>query len=192
MSNQETTITLGQHKRRGDLALEAHRAKNAESDYNYEIELLNSFQQRVEAGEFSDVDHARRASALVFDVDPSQETKGALEAFLTLDRDWTALNKAFKQGLKAAIDAEKAWAEARENLIGNLNQETNGYARNFSLEIADDGSATLPAEAVKLLTICAYWADQGKIGKVSTFVNSTPSGALSLRFKINNPAKVKG
>ena len=188
MSNKET---LGQRRRKSKLALKTLKAQKAEQDHAFEVSLFDSFRERVEAGEFESVDQARLASALVFDVDPSQETKDALEAFLDLDREWAALNTSFKQGLEAADSLEEQWARDRAALIANLNQETNGFARTFPLEVNDDGSAVLSAEAVELLTMSAFWVDQGKIGKASSYLNSTPSGALSLRFKINNPSKVK-
>ena len=187
------TETLGQRRRKSKLALKTLKAQKAEQDHLFEISLFDSFKERVEAGEFSNVDHARRASALVFDVDPSQETKDALEAFLELDRDWTALHQALEEGLEEAASLEEQWARARAELQSRMGSgfKGNGFAQTFELELNDDGSATLSADAVNLLVKATTWLNKGKIGKLNGYLKATESSAVTLDLVVSNPAKAK-
>lgn len=187
------TETLGQRRRKSKLALKTLKAQKAEQDHLFEVSLFDSFKERVEAGEFSNVDHARGASALVFDVDPSQETKDALEAFLELDRDWNTLHQAFKQGLEAADSLEEEWAQARAELQSRMGSgfKGNGFAQTFELELNEDGSALLSPEVVSLLVKATEWLNKGKIGKLNGYLKATESSALTLDLVVNNPAKAK-
>ena len=189
MSN---TVTLGQRKRVRKLALEAQEAENKVSDYNDEIALLNSFKQRVDNGQFKSVDAARAfCSASVFDVDPSVETADALEAFLSLDRDWVALNDAYEQRISETQSLEEKWAQARADLQRQMGgtHKGNGFQRIVSLTVNGDGSATIPADMMQILLKATEWCNKGKIQKVSGFVNATESGAITLEVKVSNPAK---
>lgn len=189
MSN---TMTLGQRKRAVELARDTQNAENAEADFAFETDLLNSFKQRVETGEFCSEEQAREVcTASYFDVDPSQETGDALEAFLSLDRDWVALNNAYEQRIRNTQSLEEKWTQARADLQRQMGgtHKGNGFQRTFTTERNQDGSLTISAEMVDILIKATEWQNKGKIQKVSGFLNATESGAVTLEIKVNNPAK---
>lgn len=191
MSNQKT-ITLGQRKREVELTRDAQKAQDAVDDFVFETDLLNSFKQRVEAGEFKDEVAAREVCKTeYFDVDPSQETADALEAFLSLDRDWDGAHSAWASEQKSKNTLENQWAQVRADLqrrMGGTHQG-NGFSRTVSMERNGDGSVTIPAEMIGILIQATEWSNKGKIQKVSGFVNATESGAITLEVKVSNPAK---
>lgn len=194
MSNKKTE-TLAQRKREVQLTRDAQKAKDAVDDFVFEGSLLDSFKQRVKSGEFKDEATARQVcKAEHFDVDPSQETKDALEAFLSLERDWATAHSIWSSTVKAVGDFEAEWAQARTHLQTRMGSQFkgNGFARTESICLNEDGSATISPEMIELLILATGWQNREKIGKVSGFVNTTESGVLTFELKVNNPAKAKG
>ncbi len=184
MSNQKT-ITLGQRKREVELTRDAQKAQDAVDDFAFETDLLNSFKQRVESGEFCSKEKARSVCATeYFDIDPSQETKDALEAFLDLDRDWATAHGIWASAVKAANDLEAEWAVARLHLLNHLGSD---FIRSWSFE---DGQ--LPIEALGLQQLAASWHRDGYIAKVNAYVNITPEGGATYKLVVSNPQRVAG
>jgi hypothetical protein len=186
MSN---TMTIGQKKAALHADALVAEAERERALLAFERTTLDTLLQRVEAGEFETEDAARTAADLAL-AGASQSTLDALGARFV--DSWTLCQAKGPSRLLAARE-DQEWAQARADLQSRMSAgfKGNGFAQSFELELNDDGSATLSADAVNLLVQATTWLNKGKIGKVNGYLKATESSALTLDLVISNPSKVK-